>query len=49
LRQSPELAAAYAALKRNLAEQHRYDRDAYTEAKTSFIRSVIASPFRVVG
>lgn len=49
LRQSPELAAAYAALKRNLAEQHRYDRDAYTEAKTSFIRSVIAGPFRVVG
>jgi GrpB-like predicted nucleotidyltransferase (UPF0157 family) len=49
LRQSPELAAAYAALKRTLAEQHRYDRDAYTEAKTSFIRSVIASPFRVVG
>jgi GrpB-like predicted nucleotidyltransferase (UPF0157 family) len=49
LRQNPELAAQYAELKRALAEQHRYDRDAYTEAKTSFIRSVIASPFRVVG
>lgn len=42
LRQSPELAAAYAALKRNLAEQYRNDRDAYTEAKTGFIRSVVA-------
>jgi GrpB-like predicted nucleotidyltransferase (UPF0157 family) len=42
LRQSPELAAEYAVLKRNLAEQHRNDRDAYTEAKTGFIRSVLA-------
>jgi GrpB-like predicted nucleotidyltransferase (UPF0157 family) len=42
LRQNPELAAEYAALKRNLAEQYRNDRDAYTEAKTGFIRSVLA-------
>jgi GrpB-like predicted nucleotidyltransferase (UPF0157 family) len=49
LRQNPQLAAEYAALKRALAEQHQYARDAYTEAKTSFIRSVITSPFRVVG
>ena len=49
LRQSPPLAAEYAALKRSLAEQYRNDRDAYTEAKTSFIRSVLTSPFRVVG
>jgi GrpB-like predicted nucleotidyltransferase (UPF0157 family) len=42
LRQSPELATEYAVLKRNLAEQHRNDRDAYTEAKTGFIRSVLA-------
>ena len=49
LRQNPPPAAEYAALKQYLAEQYRNDRDAYTEAKTSFIRSVIASPFRVVG
>jgi GrpB-like predicted nucleotidyltransferase (UPF0157 family) len=49
LRQSPELAAEYAALKRTLAERYRHDRATYTEAKTEFIRSVIASPFRVVG
>lgn len=41
LRENPELAAEYAALKRALAERYRYDRDAYTEAKTGFIRSVI--------
>ena len=49
LRQNPRLVAEYAALKHYLAEQYRNDRDAYTEAKTSFVRSVIASPFRVVG
>lgn len=43
LRQNPGLAAEYAALKRALAEQYRHDRDAYTEAKTGFIRSVLAS------
>ena len=43
LRQNPELASEYAALKRALADQYRHDRDAYTEAKTGFIRSVIQS------
>jgi len=43
LRRNPELAAEYAALKRALADQYRNDRDAYTEAKTGFIRSVIQS------
>jgi len=38
LRTHPESAAQYAALKRSLAEQYRHDRDAYTEAKTDFIR-----------
>jgi GrpB-like predicted nucleotidyltransferase (UPF0157 family) len=45
LRQNLQLAAEYAALKRNLAEQYRNDRDAYTEAKTGFIRSVLANSF----
>jgi GrpB-like predicted nucleotidyltransferase (UPF0157 family) len=43
LRQSPQLAAEYAALKRNLAEQYLNNRNAYTEAKTGFVRSVIAA------
>jgi GrpB-like predicted nucleotidyltransferase (UPF0157 family) len=28
-------------LKRELAEHHRGDREAYTEAKTEFIRSIL--------
>ena len=32
---------AYAALKDSLAVQHRTDRDAYTDAKGDFIRSVL--------
>jgi GrpB-like predicted nucleotidyltransferase (UPF0157 family) len=43
LRQNPELAAEYETLKRALAEQYRHDREGYTEAKTGFIRSVLAS------
>jgi GrpB-like predicted nucleotidyltransferase (UPF0157 family) len=42
LRQNPELAAQYATLKQALADQYRHDRDAYTEAKTGFIRSALA-------
>jgi GrpB-like predicted nucleotidyltransferase (UPF0157 family) len=34
----PEAADAYAALKRKLAEDFHTDREAYTEAKTGFIR-----------
>lgn len=37
LRADAETRAAYAALKRRLAERHRDDRIAYNEAKTSFI------------
>jgi GrpB-like predicted nucleotidyltransferase (UPF0157 family) len=37
LRTDRELAAAYEALKRRLAELHRDDRPAYTEAKTDFV------------
>ena len=39
LRQQPELAARYAALKSQLAETHRTDREAYTDAKAEFIRA----------
>lgn len=37
LRSDPALARKYAALKRALAERHREDREAYTEAKSEFI------------
>ena len=42
LRANPGLAAEYAALKRALAERFRDDREAYTEAKTAFIKSAEA-------
>jgi GrpB-like predicted nucleotidyltransferase (UPF0157 family) len=41
LRSDPELAASYGALKRELAERYRDDRDSYTEGKTAFITSVL--------
>ncbi len=41
LRADPELAVAYAALKRDLAERFRDDRDAYAEGKSAFITAVI--------
>jgi GrpB-like predicted nucleotidyltransferase (UPF0157 family) len=40
LRADPALRAEYAALKRELAERFRTDRDAYSEAKTAFIDRV---------
>lgn len=36
----PEVADEYAVLKRELAEKFKYDREAYTEAKTEFIERV---------
>ena len=42
LRAHPETARDYEALKRSLSEQHRSDREAYTEAKTAFIRQIEA-------
>jgi GrpB-like predicted nucleotidyltransferase (UPF0157 family) len=42
LKSHPETAADYSALKEHLAEAHRLDREAYTEAKTSFVRQVLA-------
>jgi GrpB-like predicted nucleotidyltransferase (UPF0157 family) len=43
LRANPALRQSYAALKGRLAEQHRLDRDAYTDAKSEFVRSVLRS------
>ncbi|NUT35187.1 MAG: NUDIX domain-containing protein [Hamadaea sp.] len=41
LRGDPQAAAAYAALKRGLAEQHPDDRAAYTAAKTGFLTGLL--------
>ncbi len=41
LREHPDTAAEYAALKQRLAAQHREDREAYTDAKAEFVRSVL--------
>ena len=41
LRGDPDLAFAYAALKRELAERYRDDRDAYSEGKSAFITAVL--------
>jgi GrpB-like predicted nucleotidyltransferase (UPF0157 family)/chloramphenicol 3-O-phosphotransferase len=41
LRQHPEVAQEYAALKTTLAEQHRDDRLGYTNAKSEFITGVL--------
>jgi GrpB-like predicted nucleotidyltransferase (UPF0157 family) len=38
----PEAAAEYANLKQRLVGKYKYDRDAYTEAKTDFIRACVA-------
>jgi GrpB-like predicted nucleotidyltransferase (UPF0157 family) len=43
LRSYPDLAARYGALKFDLAERHSADREAYTNAKTEFVRSVLES------
>jgi GrpB-like predicted nucleotidyltransferase (UPF0157 family) len=42
LRANPEIAVEYAALKRRLAGQFRRDREAYTDAKSDFIRDVLS-------
>jgi GrpB-like predicted nucleotidyltransferase (UPF0157 family)/predicted RNA-binding protein associated with RNAse of E/G family len=41
LRSHPDAAKQYCGLKRELAAKHASDREAYTEAKTSFIESVL--------
>lgn len=42
LRTHPEDSAAYEALKLDLAERYRTDREAYTEAKSAFIDAIVA-------
>jgi GrpB-like predicted nucleotidyltransferase (UPF0157 family) len=42
LRQRPELADEYAAVKRAAAITHRHDREAYTEAKSAFVEAVLS-------
>jgi GrpB-like predicted nucleotidyltransferase (UPF0157 family) len=42
LRTDARLAARYEALKRDLARAHPDDREAYTDAKTAFIREAVA-------
>lgn len=41
LRDHPDAAARYAALKRELAARHRSDREAYTDAKAAFIADIM--------
>lgn len=43
LRDDPQLAAEYAALKRSLADRFADDREAYTDAKSEFVRSSLGS------
>ena len=41
LRANPDQARDYAKLKHRLASRYEYDREAYTDAKASFIRDVL--------
>ncbi|WP_020673429.1 GrpB family protein [Amycolatopsis nigrescens] len=43
LRRDPATARRYERLKRQLAEQHAQDREAYTEAKATFIAEVLGT------
>ena len=41
LRRDPEARTAYERLKRDLADRHRDDRDAYTDAKSAFVLRIL--------
>ena len=43
LRADPELRAEYAALKQQLAREHRGNRNAYTNAKAGFVARVVSA------
>ncbi len=45
LRAHPDAAREYAELKRALAEKFRNEREAYTEAKTDFVKSIQAQAY----
>lgn len=42
LRSHPDVAGEYERLKRRLAKDHRTNREAYTEGKSTFVKAVIA-------
>jgi GrpB-like predicted nucleotidyltransferase (UPF0157 family) len=46
LRARPDIVAAYATLKRELAARYRDDRVAYTEAKTDFVTATVVAATR---
>src|SRR5262249_40228433 len=48
LRAHGAVAQEYAELKRRLAEAHRFDREAYTEAKTPFVERIVRDALRSV-
>lgn len=43
LRADVAIATRYEYLKRELAERHRHDREAYTDAKTTFIKEILTN------
>lgn len=43
---NPKVAKEYAALKKVLAKRYEFDRDAYTEAKSYFIKKATAEAIR---
>lgn len=47
LRQSPDAAAEYAALKAGLAAKYPTDREAYTAAKTDFVNAIVQRARRI--
>jgi GrpB-like predicted nucleotidyltransferase (UPF0157 family) len=46
LRTHADVALEYAALKRRLADEYRFDREAYTAAKSPFVSEVIRNALR---
>jgi GrpB-like predicted nucleotidyltransferase (UPF0157 family) len=46
LRRDAALATEYATLKMSLAKTHRFDREAYTDGKTPFVRRVLGYEIR---
>jgi GrpB-like predicted nucleotidyltransferase (UPF0157 family) len=48
LRSHPQAASEYAMLKARLAEEHRFDREKYTDAKGPFIQRILAIASAIV-
>ncbi|MDZ7722630.1 MAG: GrpB family protein [candidate division KSB1 bacterium] len=42
----PPIANDYARLKEKLAAQYKHDRDAYTDAKSEFIKAILEQPWK---